>query len=118
MRVSDALGRYGERLAVQHLESGGFRVVECNWRCARGEVDVIGWDRDVLVFCEVKTRRGGGFGLPAEAVTPVKARRIRALACLWLAERRPAYAELRFDVVSVLVPRDGAPVVEHLPAAF
>lgn len=70
------------------------------------------------MFCEVKTRSGTGFGTPAEAVGVAKARRVRALACRWIAERRPPYAELRFDVVSVLRRPRGAATVHHLRGAF
>lgn len=72
-----------------------------------------------VVFCEVKTRSGTGFGEPAEAVGRVKARRIRVLACRWLLEHRPAgTSEIRFDVVSVVRRRGEAPRLVHLRAAF
>ncbi|MDP9433006.1 MAG: YraN family protein [Actinomycetota bacterium] len=118
MAAKDGLGRYGEDVAVQHLERGGLRVVSRNWRCNEGELDVVGYDGDVLVVVEVKTRSGVGFGSPAEAVTGRKAQRIRRLACRWLMEHRPQYSELRFDVVSVLRPSRGAAQVEHLRGAF
>lgn len=69
-------------------------------------------------FVEVKTRSGVGYGVPAAAVTPVKAARIRRLACRYLLERRPVYSDLRFDVVSVVRQPRGAAAVEHLTAAF
>lgn len=118
MRAKDAVGRYGEDVAARHLEAAGLAVVERNWRCPEGEIDIVAWHGPVLVFCEVKTRSGVAFGVPAEAVTPVKAARIRRLACRYLVERRPPYAELRFDVVSVLRQPRGAAAVEHLQAAF
>ena len=117
-----ALGRYGEDLAVVHLETSGLVVLARNWRCRAGELDVVARDVDgAIVFVEVKARSGTGFGEPAEAVGLVKARRIRRLACQWLAEHRPegaAGAELRFDVVSVLRRRGHAPQVSHLRGAF
>ncbi len=76
----------------------------------------IGWDR--LVVCEVKTRSGTGYGLPAEAVTPAKAARIRRLAQSWLAEYRVRWCEVRFDVVAVLVPPGGPVSLEHYEGAF
>ncbi len=66
------------------------------------------------MVCEVKTRRGAGFGTPAEAVTWRKAARLRKLAARWLTEHPVTPAEIRIDVVSVVVPRSGSPVVEHL----
>ncbi|MDP9433689.1 MAG: YraN family protein [Actinomycetota bacterium] len=113
------LGRYGEEVAVAHLQAAGLEVLDRNWRCREGEIDVVARAGAVLVFVEVKTRSGSGFGEPAEAVTLTKARRLRVLACRWLAERRPPGAtDLRFDVVSVLRRRGHAPQVVHLQAAF
>jgi putative endonuclease len=123
-----ALGRYGEDVAERHLIDAGFVVLDRNWRCRDGEVDIIATEGDVLVMCEVKTRRGVGFGTPLDAVTPAKAARIRRLAVRWLIDRRAAalsdgdevktFAEVRFDVVSVLRPLTGPAVVEHLRGAF
>lgn len=114
-----ALGRWGEDLAVQHLQAAGCEVLARNWRCREGELDVVVRDGDVLVFVEVKARSGRGFGEPAEAVTPVKARRLHRLACRWLEQHRPpGRHDLRFDVVSVVRPRDGRPEVVHLRGAF
>lgn len=118
MRAKDALGRYGEDVAARYLEATGLTLVERNWRCSDGEIDIVARQRGALVFCEVKTRSGVAFGVPAEAVTPAKAARIRRLAARYLAERQPRYLELRFDVVSVLRSPRGAAAVEHLPAAF
>jgi putative endonuclease len=119
MRSTGELGRYGEDLAVEHLAAAGLEVLERNWRCREGELDIVAREGDDLVFVEVKTRSGTGFGEPAEAVGPVKARRIRALACRWLVENRPAGQHgLRFDVVSIVRRRGYAPEVEHLRAAF
>jgi putative endonuclease len=113
-----ALGRWGEDLAVRHLEAEGLEMVARNWRCREGELDLVARDSGVLVFVEVKTRTSARFGVPAEAVTPHKAARIRRLSQRWLAEVRPPYAaELRFDVVSVLRTA-GLPEVLHLRGAF
>ena len=115
-----ALGRYGEQLAADHLTSSGMTVLARNWRCSQGELDLVLRDADgTVVFCEVKTRSGTGFGEPAEAVGRVKARKLRVLACRWLLEHRPPGTdEIRFDVVSVVRRRGEAPEVTHLTAAF
>ena len=119
MRPSMELGRYGEELAAQHLTAAGMEVLARNWRCREGELDIVALDGDALVFVEVKARSGTGFGQPAEAVGPVKARRIRGLACRWLEEHRPAGGhDLRFDVVSVVRRRGAAPELLHLRGAF
>jgi putative endonuclease len=123
------LGRYGEEVAAEHLRAAGLTIVARNWRCREGEVDIVALDGDVLVMCEVKTRRGVGFGTPLDAVTPAKAARLRRLALRWLADQRAGanavgteefarYTEVRFDVVSVLRPLCGATSVEHLRGAF
>ena len=116
----DRLGRYGEDLAAQHLVAAGMELLDRNWRCREGELDAVARDADgTLVFVEVKARSGTAFGEPAEAVGPVKARRIRALACRWLTEHAPTGgAELRFDVVSVVRRRGQQPQVTHLRGAF
>lgn len=118
MADKDRLGRYGEDIAVGHLEAAGMVVLARNWRCAQGELDIVARDGSTLVFCEVKTRSGVGYGTPFEAVIPAKARRIRGLAAAWLREADRGWPELRFDVVGVLCPRGCRPTVEHLRGAF
>lgn len=113
-----ALGRRGEDLAAGYLCEGGLVVLARNWRSRGGELDLVLTDRDRLIVCEVKTRSGTGFGLPAEAVTPAKAARIRRLAGAWLAEHRMGWVEIRFDVVAVLIPPAGPVVIEHYAGAF
>ena len=115
-----ALGRYGERVAADHLVAAGMTILARNWRCPEGELDLVLRDADgTVVFCEVKTRSGTAFGEPSEAVGWRKARKVRALACRWLADHRPPEVrDLRFDVVSVVRIRGRAPVVEHLQGAF
>jgi putative endonuclease len=113
-----ALGGYGERVAVRALTDAGLVVLDRNWRCRDGELDVVARDGDALVFCEVKTRRGTGFGHPAEAVTSAKRRRLRLLARAWLAEHDHHAPDLRFDVVGVHVPASGPVRVTHLRNAF
>jgi putative endonuclease len=117
-RVRGALGRFGEQIAVRHLEAAGLRILDRNWRCAEGEIDIVAVDGDTLVVCEVKTRTGTGFGDPAEAVVGPKAARLRRLALRWLAARGLGWRELRFDVVTVVRRPDGDPVVRHLRGAF
>jgi len=114
-RVRTALGRFGEQVAAQHLQAEGLVVLDRNWRCDLGEIDIVARSGRVLVVAEVKTRRGTQFGHPWEAVTPAKAARLRRLAARWLADHAARPAEVRIDVVGVLVPRRrGGVVVEHL----
>jgi len=114
MRAKDALGRYGEDVAARHLVDQGLAVLERNWRCSGGEIDILARDGEVLVVCEVKTRSGLGFGSPLEAVNPAKAARLRRLAARWLTEHGMRPREVRFDVVGVVRQQRGAAVVEHV----
>lgn len=109
-----ALGAYGERLAATHLRDAGMVVLERNWRCPGGEIDLVLRDGDVLVVCEVKTRRDDRFGHPLEAIDAVKTARLHLLAALWQEEHGVRPAEVRLDAVGVLVPRSGAAVLEHV----
>jgi putative endonuclease len=109
-----ALGDYGERLAERYLTDLGLAVVDRNWRCARGELDLVARDGDCLVFCEVKTRRSARFGSPVEAVHPRKAARLRRLAAAWLQEHDDHPARIRIDVIGILRPAVGKAVVRHV----
>jgi putative endonuclease len=113
-RATDAVGAYGERVAVRTLEAAGLRVIDRNWRCRHGELDIVALDGRTVVFCEVKTRRSVSFGAPVEAVGPAKVRRLRALAAAWLAAHPEVRGEIRFDVVCVRPQPTGAALVEHL----
>jgi putative endonuclease len=94
----------------------GFQVLDRNWRCELGEIDIVARDGDCLVVCEVKTRRSTACGHPAEAVTADKASRLRRLAARWLAESGVHPPQVRIDVVAVLRPPTGPALVEHLRA--
>jgi putative endonuclease len=118
VRAKDAIGHYGENVAARHLTDAGLEILERNWRCAEGEIDIVARDRDVLVICEVKTRSSDVCGLPVEAVTRKKADQLRRLALLWLREHPAGGADVRFDVVSVMRRSVGAAVVEHVRGAF
>jgi len=113
-RAKDALGRYGENLAARHLDDDGFVVLERNWRCDQGEIDIVARDGDVLVVCEVKTRSSLRHGTPFEAVTQRKLHRLERLGMRWIRERGLRPTALRIDVVSVLRPPQGRAVVEHI----
>ena len=114
VRAKDALGRYGEDVAARHLITDGFVVLERNWRCDIGELDIVARDGRVLVVCEVKTRRSTSHGSPFEAVTQRKLHRIERLGLRWMQEHGVRPSTMRVDVVSVLRPASGRSVVEHV----
>jgi putative endonuclease len=111
-----ALGSAGEAAVAAWYEAAGYEVLDRNWRCSAGELDLVVARARTIVFCEVKTRRSDAFGSPAEAVTGRKQQRLRRLALHWLDERG-VRGELRFDVASVRPGRSGLEV-EVLQAAF
>lgn len=114
MRTKDAVGRHGEDLAAKYLARAGFSIIARNWRCELGEIDIVAWDGETLVICEVKTRRGLAFGGPLEAVTARKLIRLRRLAGRWMHEHPMSSDEVRIDVIGIVCPRRGTAVIEHL----
>lgn len=119
MAINDraaALGRDGEDMAVAHLEAQGWRIIERNWRCPSGELDIIAWDdvAQAIVFVEVKCRSSIAFGDPVEAITWRKLAKLRQLATLWLRQAQPRVRNIRLDAVGVLLPRQGDPELTHL----
>ena len=113
------LGERGERIAVQFLEHHGCTVLSRNWRRREGELDIVAVRGNCVLFCEVKTRSGLGFGTPAESINQRKIARIRRLAAKWLSEYRVPFArERRFDVIEVLIRPGAEPLVHHIPGAF
>ena len=112
------LGTAGEEAVAAWYERRGYRVLDRNWRVREGELDLVLRTSSVVVFCEVKTRRGDAFGTPFEAVTRTKQQRIRTLAMRWLQEHRVRASQLRFDVAAVRIPRGLAPEIEVIEGAF
>ena len=118
MAAKDALGRRGEAIAARFLVSRGLAIVDRNWRCPQGEIDLVARDRTELVFVEVKTRSRVAFGHPLEAVTATKLARLRRLAAAWC-EAHPRLDPgerhlIRIDAIGVIAPTTGEIQVEHL----
>lgn len=108
------IGDRGEDLACAYLRGLGWEVVERNWRCPEGELDVVARDGELLVFCEVKARRSARFGEPVEAVGPDKARRLRRLAWAWLEEHEERGRSFRIDVIGIRFRGEDEPWLTHL----
>jgi len=109
-----ALGRFGEAYAARHLVEQGMVVLDRNWRCPAGEIDLVLRDGRVLVVCEVKTRSSTAYGSPLEGVNDRKAARLRRLAARWLVDHDLHPDDVRIDLVGVLAPAGVAPRLEHL----
>lgn len=118
MARKDELGRRGEDLAARFLEDAGYRLIERNWRCRQGEIDIVAERDDTIVFVEVKTRSSLAFGHPFEAITASKLSRLRGLAGAWCAEHSPSATRIRVDAIAVLAPRGRRPEIEHLLGVF
>lgn len=114
---SHRVGRWAENLAREYLEKRGFRVTERNLRLGGGELDLVAWDGEVLVFVEVKARSRRDYGRPEEAVDRRKRGRLASAAEAYLARLETSIPCCRFDVVAV-EPGEGEPRVRHLPDAF
>jgi putative endonuclease len=114
MRAKDVLGRRGEELAAVYLQAHGMRIVERNWRCPEGEIDIVALDGDALVIAEVKTRKSLAYGHPFEAVGADKLVRLHRLAAAWCRDRGLRMSLCRVDVIAVLDDGTGEPALEHL----
>ncbi|MFM8563023.1 MAG: YraN family protein [Acidimicrobiia bacterium] len=111
-----ALGARGEQLVAEWYAEHGYQVVDRNWRCRAGEIDIVARGDRSIVFCEVKTRASDRFGSPALAVGHAKQSRLRRLAAIWLTHHR-ARTPVRFDVACVVWGADG-PSIEVIEGAF
>lgn len=111
-------GKQGEDFAVSILEAAGLTILDRNWYCVDGELDIVAFEEyageSTLVFCEVKTRTGTGFGMPLEAITELKVRRLRRLAARWIAEHRVTATHLRLDAIGILMPPGAEPSWTHV----
>ncbi len=117
MRTKNAVGRYGEDLAARYLSGEGFTVLERNWRCELGEIDIVARDGNTLVVCEVKTRRGLNYGSPLESITYKKLTTLRKLAGRWLQSHQVRPAAVRIDIIAVLFDQNTPPTVDHVRGA-
>ena len=97
-----ALGKLGEQMAVDYLKKKDYKILECNFKCKSGEIDIIAKYKDVLVFVEVKTRTTIKYGMPKEAVNYRKQQKIRNVALVYLKFKRLMNSSCRFDVIEVL----------------
>ena len=108
------LGRRGEAIAAEHLSAAGHRILDRNWRCAAGELDLVTAIGDQIVAVEVRTRSSLGAGHPFEAISPQKLQRLHRLGVRWCVEHGERVARLRVDIVGIVLPRSGPSSLDHL----
>jgi putative endonuclease len=101
------LGKKGEEVAVRFLKKSGYHIIQRNYVCKMGEMDVIAKEKDTLVFIEVKTRTSAAFGLPQFAVNPAKQMQLSKVALSFLKEKKIEGIKARFDVVAILIDSKG-----------
>jgi putative endonuclease len=118
MSLRRVTGTLGEQAACDHLEGLGYRILHRNYRVRGGEIDIVCEREGTLVFCEVKTRTSAVFGLPEEAVTSAKRRRLRRLAVEFLQREHIRASRLRFDVVAIWVMDGSVGELRHIADAF
>lgn len=111
---NQALGAYGELLAARYLTQQGMVLLDHNWRCPVGELDLVLREGNTLVICEVKTRTSNDYGTPHEAIDRSKVERLRRLAAAWLRVHSAHPDDIRLDLVAVLQPRGGEPEIDHV----
>jgi len=117
--VRKQLGKKGEDVAARHLKKNGYRILNRNYTCSLGEIDIIAMDGDVLVFVEVRSRSGESFGLPQESVTTRKQFKLRQLAWYYLKAEGKTGHSCRFDVIAVLFNgRSEVKRLDHIENAF
>ncbi|HEY2642688.1 MAG TPA: YraN family protein [Galbitalea sp.] len=118
MAAKDDLGRRGETLAAEHLVASGYAIVERNWRCSQGEIDIVATRDGETVFVEVKTRTSVAFGHPLEAITVRKLARLRRLAAAWCDAHPGRHSRIRIDAIAIIAPTHGLIEIEHLERVF
>ena len=114
MKAKDALGAWGEALACDHLTEIGCTIVDRNWRCELGEIDIVARHGSTLIVCEVKTRSSLRHGDPVEAVSARKVRRLRRLAMCWLDAHSIYAPSIRIDVIGILRRPDTPARLRHI----
>ncbi len=114
MHPKDELGRLGEQVAADYLQRAGLRILDRNWACQEGEIDIEAAERRALVVCEVKTRSSTRYGTPLEAISRPKRSRLRRLAVRWVLAHGLLFDEVRVDAIGVLRSASGEFAVEHV----
>jgi len=118
MMTKKELGAWGESVASEQIARRGFVLLEKNFRCRIGEVDIVAMDNKTLTFIEVKTRTSLDFGFPSEAINPSKKHKYHQIALSYINHKRFKDIEIRFDVIEILLSKNGSYTVNHIKNAF
>jgi putative endonuclease len=114
MTTRKTFGQRGEQTAADYLKSRGYSIVETNWRCPHGEIDVIARQDAMMIFVEVRTRRTDSTEQPFESITPAKQKRLQKLAYAYLSAHQLKHIAWRIDLIAIAWPRSGEPIIEHV----
>lgn len=118
-KEKQVLGKWGEDQAKEYIKSLGYYILDENFRCPHGEVDLIAMDKEALVFIEVKTRRSLSFGTPGQAVNLSKQKKYCKIAMHYIKEKRLFNCSLRFDIIEIMMlPHNQEGTINHIPDAF
>lgn len=118
MQPKDALGRAGEELAARYLHAQGMVILDRNWRCRVGEIDLVARDGDTVVFCEVKTRSTDGYDGPLAAITPTRLRRLKRLAQVYLDAHHLTQCWARLDGIGIVHTASSGPRITHVQGLY
>ncbi|HET6420098.1 MAG TPA: YraN family protein [Geobacteraceae bacterium] len=113
-----SVGKCGEEIAVNYLKGCKFKILERNFRCRCGEVDIIAREGKTFVFIEVKTRRNDSYGPPQLSVTQFKQRQISKAALLYMSSKKIENEPARFDVIAICLSGQEKPLIDHIKNAF
>jgi len=112
------LGAIGEKYAVNYLKRKNYKILQLNFSCCYGEIDIIAKHKNSIVFVEVKTRRSTNFGKGMEAVNFYKQQKLRKVALYYLNKNAPSFSNIRFDVIDILIQNEHEIKIEHIVNAF
>ncbi|MBI1280187.1 MAG: YraN family protein [Anaerolineaceae bacterium] len=117
-KPTQPFGRYGEQLVAKYLENGGFQIVETNWRCSLGEIDIVSRKANILIFIEVRSRHAENTEASFESINKRKRAKLAALANEYIDAHQLDNVEWRIDVIGVAIPRSGKAIIEHVEDAL
>jgi putative endonuclease len=112
------IGEEGERIATQYLEKQGYTILDTNWHCRYGELDIVSRKAEIIVFCEVKTRRAATNDETLATITPPKRHRLIKSVYAYLKEHELDDAQWRIDAIAIAFPYRGQPIIEHVEDAL